>query len=97
VRVTFLSPAALDVADAMEYYQRRTAGLAGELDRDLTRTLEIIRSHPRLGSPFERGTRRMLLARFPFAVVYREMEDRIVVVAFSHVRRAPEHWRGRVE
>lgn len=97
MRVTFLTPASQEVADAIDYYQRQSEGLGGDLDRDLSRTLAFIAQNPHLGSPFEGGTRRMLLRQFPFALIYRQLEDRVVVVAFSHMRRAPGHWRRGVE
>lgn len=35
------------------------------------------------------GTRRVLLVRFPYLVVYREEPARILVVAVAHARRRP--------
>jgi len=33
--------------------------------------------------------------RFPFAVVYRELPDEIVVLAIAPYPRQPGYWRGR--
>lgn len=62
----------------------------------LQHTLDFIIESPFLGSPYERGTRRVLLRRFPYMVIYRALEDRVLVVAFAHAKRRPAYWTDRV-
>jgi plasmid stabilization system protein ParE len=33
--------------------------------------------------------------KFPFQVVYRVDDDRVVVIAVAHAKRRPGYWRGR--
>jgi toxin ParE1/3/4 len=42
------------------------------------------------------GTRRYLLKRFPYVVVYRVSADRIEIVAIAHGRRKTAYWAERV-
>lgn len=42
------------------------------------------------------GVRRMLLHKFPYAVVYLTSGEEILVVAFAHCRRNPGYWRDRM-
>jgi len=69
VRVTVLTPALREIIAALEYYEEQASGLASSLDSDLTRSLDFIKASPTLGSPFQSGTRRVLLHRFPYIVV----------------------------
>lgn len=48
---------------------------------------------PTLGSP----VRRALLRRFPFAIAYQALEDRIMVIAIAHTSRRPFYWAKRTE
>jgi toxin ParE1/3/4 len=41
------------------------------------------------------GTRKFLLRRFPYAVVYRITESAIQVIAVAHGRRRPSYWKSR--
>ncbi len=41
------------------------------------------------------GTRKFLLGRFPFAVIYRELPSIIQVLAVAHGHRRPGYWKGR--
>lgn len=37
------------------------------------------------------------LAKFPFVVVYREYQDRTLIVAVYHTSRNPDYWKQRLE
>jgi plasmid stabilization system protein ParE len=43
------------------------------------------------------GTRRFLLRRFPYSVIYRIEPAKIVIVAVAHGRRRPGYWKDRLE
>jgi len=43
---------------------------------------------------FSRRTRRVLVRRFPYSLLYRVDPDVIFVVAVAHVRRRPGYWRS---
>jgi len=82
------------------WYEERNPGLGQEL-LDAARTcFQRIRAQPSLGGPVpgvpaETGARRLLLGRFPYAVIYIELGDELRVLAFAHLRRRPGHWRNR--
>jgi toxin ParE1/3/4 len=85
---------------AVARYEEKRPGLGAEFFTEVQRTLALIKRHPGLGAPVprvrtQRGTRRLPLHRFPYAVVYRERETEIQVVAFAHSSRNPGYWRLR--
>lgn len=45
----------------------------------------------------DRITEEALMERFPFAIHYVDLADRIWVVAFAHTSRAPNYWTPRLE
>jgi plasmid stabilization system protein ParE len=63
----------------------------GEMDR----AVQAISLSPERGPQVEEHTRRYLLRRFPYAVIYRAQAERVLVVAVAHMRRRPGYWRGR--
>lgn len=82
------------------WYEDRRAGLGAEFYREVQRVLKIIRRNPRIGTSVSnvqphRNTRRALLRRFPFTVVYGELDAEIQVIAFAHTSRKPGYWRNR--
>jgi len=62
------------------------------------RVIELVGATPELGAPYVEGEgiRRVLLQRFPFAVVYQVEPELILIVAVAHQRRRPGYWRDRI-
>ena len=95
MEVRYLLPASLEFLDAVEFYESKAPGLGEEYIEEVEYALELLSSHPQLGVPHLEGTRRVLLGRFPFDLVYLIESDTIVVVAVAHHRRQPGYWRDR--
>lgn len=99
-RVRIERAAEEELRGAIIWYEEKRTGLGVEFYREVQRVLQIIKRHPGIGTlvpkvPLQTNTRRVLLRRFPFAVVYREHETEIQVIAFAHTSRKPGYWRGR--
>ena len=89
-------PAAEELAAAVGWYEDRRAGLGSEFFDAIVRTLNRIAEVPEAGSPFrDLNARRMLVAGFPYQVVYRIDSDESRVIAFAHLKRRPGFWRHR--
>jgi toxin ParE1/3/4 len=89
-------PAAADEAEAAErWYRDRNETAALRFRRELDRAVELIAERPEAAPPYVGNTRRFLLRRFPFFVVYRVFSQRIEVVAVAHARRRPQYWHQR--
>ncbi len=81
---------------AARWYDREASGLGGEFLAEVQRAFAAVRSRPRAGAPMPTGRRRVLLRRFPYAVVYRELPGALVrVLAVAHARRRPDYWAHR--
>jgi plasmid stabilization system protein ParE len=96
-----VDPAAqAEIDAAMAWYEARSPGVGLDLLGEARHALERIAQYPDVGTPTprvrtERGTRRLTLRRFPYAIVYRNRGDEIEVVAFAHHSRRPGYWRSR--
>ena len=89
-------PLAADEAQAAErWYRERNETASGRFQRELDRAIERISERPEAGSPYLSNTRRILLRRYPFFVVYRVRGDNVQIVAVAHARRRPGYWRAR--
>jgi plasmid stabilization system protein ParE len=89
-------PAAAGEAEAAErWYRERNETAAARFRRELERAIELIAERPEAAPPYVANTRRFLLRRFPFFVVYRVINQRVQVVAVAHARRRPHYWLPR--
>lgn len=83
---------------AARYYDDRAPQLGDEFLAEPTRVLDAVATRPDTGAPFAGRYRRMLLRRFPYAVVYRHLASgSIRVLAIAHLRRRPDYWQRRDE
>ena len=95
MRILYLPDAAADVQETFEWYERKRRGLGREFLGALeVAEDELVRS-PTAYRTVHRDTRRFLLRRFPYQILFRVMDDQIVIVGCFHVRRSPRVIRGR--
>ena len=92
----FLPEAEIEFLEAIDYYEAASIGLGEEFVIDVENAVARITSFPKHGSPSPAGTRRIVLRRFPFDIVYLEENDEILIVAVAHQHRSPYYWRSRI-
>lgn len=78
-----------------EWYGIRSRGAAEAFLYELDRTIVLISLHPEQYQSHEFGTRRAVLHKFPYLIVFREQAGGIEVIAVAHGRRRPGYWRDR--
>ena len=81
---------------AVEWYGQRSPHAAGRLVVELRSALERIQQSPNQFPPLAFNTRRKVVGRFPYVVVFRETTTEIEIVAVAHGRRRPGYWRERL-
>jgi len=89
-------PAAVAEAKAAHgWYAKRNPSAATAFMAALDAAVSAIRNSPGRWPQHSHGTRKYLLRRFPYAVIYRITDATIQVVAVAHGRRRPGYWRRR--
>ncbi|MEX0641156.1 MAG: type II toxin-antitoxin system RelE/ParE family toxin [Pirellulales bacterium] len=89
-----------ETREAAVWYERERAGLGLELlaavDSAVQRIRQTPERFPRLETlPDEENVRRLLLQRFPYAIIYETTQDGIRILAVAHTRRSPDYWKDR--
>ena len=95
-RVEFHQGAIADVKRAVSWYRKRSAKAALDFIEELQRATDTIREAPERWPSGKDSTRRFLLWRFPFAIIYSEEESIITIWAVAHGSRRPEYWTSRL-
>ena len=81
--------------NAVEYYEDCRTGLGMEFAREVFSAIERATRFPEAWSRLSENSRRCLVNRFPFGVVYRIESGCIQVIAVADLRRRPAYWRDR--
>jgi len=91
-----LKEASTEFAAAVSWYEEQRPGLGGEFFDAIVQTTSLIQAQPEIGTlSSDRRTRRMLVHRFPYQVVYRLSNEEVIIVAIAHLKRKPGYWRRR--
>jgi plasmid stabilization system protein ParE len=97
VRLT--DSAAHDVYRISGYYAAIDRRLGSRFIDELDRVQTLLAENARMGYPLAHGRRRLLLKKFPYALVYAVSEQvgLIRIVAVVHESRRPGSWQNRVQ
>lgn len=93
--IRFLRGARIDFLAAAAFYESEAARLSAAFVATVEDALNLLASAPRIGSPYEDTTRRIILPRFPYSLIYEVADDEVVIVAVAHHRREPGFWNDR--
>lgn len=89
--------ASAELVEAVRWYESKRRGLGGELLDEVAETIDRLALNAEVGSPLsaDHRTRRLLVSRFPYQIIYRVRPHEIIVVALAHLKRRPGYWKGR--
>lgn len=91
-----LHPEAISEARSVRlWYSSRDARASDAFMLELDYALERIIESPNRWPRYLHGTRRYLLRRFPYSIVYRKNPAAIEVLAVAHNRKRPAYWAHR--
>jgi len=96
VKIIVHPAATADLNNAAAFYSEQAnkqLGLA--LITELEKATSLLSGNPELGTPWVSGTRRFVLRRFPFNIVYRLFPDHLFIIAIAHQKRRPSYWQRR--
>jgi plasmid stabilization system protein ParE len=92
-----LHPAARrEIKEAHAWYAKRSFQAADGFYEELLPALDRVHDWPMQYPPHLYGTQRVVLMKYPFSIVYRELLHEIQVVAVAHSKRLPGYWAERL-
>jgi len=96
-RLTFLSIAEIELADAISFYDEKQPGV-GKLFVDAVQEAgDRIRRNPEWWPLLEAPVRGCRVYPFPYRLLYRELPDRIQIIGVYHFSRRPDGWKNRLK
>jgi plasmid stabilization system protein ParE len=88
--------AADDIRDAGNFYRERAGSvLAQAFFNSFEQAMALLLRYPEGGAPWLQKRRRLVMTRFPYAIVYDIAGEEIRVYAVAHHSRQPDYWQKR--
>jgi toxin ParE1/3/4 len=81
---------------ADDWYFLHSADASADFLSEVEAGIKAITQAPHRWPKYLHGTRRFVLQRFPFSVVYLDDRDLVTIIAVAHSKRKPGYWKGRV-
>jgi plasmid stabilization system protein ParE len=94
-RVFFTAAARADLAHALAWYEEREPVIVPQFLEALRTVVARIANNPRQFPHAPNQTRRAMLRRFPYLLIFREAGGAAYVVAIFHMSRDPLTWQRR--
>ena len=82
---------------AVTYYESCQVGLGIDFSHEVYYTIQNVVDYPLAWPIIYMDTRRCLINRFPYAVLYGVNEDLIYILAIMNLHRDPDSWKHRID
>jgi len=90
MRFYFHPDAEAEFDRAVEYYE-----LGLEFAEEVYATIARILQYPDAWSPLSKNSRRCIVSRFPYGVIYQIKSRSLRIIAVAHLNRRPGYWKER--
>ena len=82
--------------DAVRWYRTRDRRASADFRIVVSNAIRVIVEAPQRWPKFLHGTRRCVMQRFPYSVVYLDDPESVTIIAVAHGKRKPGYWKDRV-
>jgi len=96
VKLVIQPEAETDIVEAAVWYDERSPAVRRRFLQTVEAALAVIADHPQRYQTIYRQVRRVVLRRFPYALLYVASEDEVNVIACIHGRQSPTRWQRRI-
>jgi toxin ParE1/3/4 len=86
----------LEIEGGDEWYWQRSPDASAGFISAVSEAIDSICQAPQRYPKYLYGTRRLVLHRFPFSIVYLDKADVVNIVAVAHSKRKPGYWKKRL-
>jgi plasmid stabilization system protein ParE len=93
--VDYLPGARRDFDESFDWYAERSTQAAIRFVSAVDAALAAVAKDPMRFAAIDAIHRECPAKKFPFRIVYRLTQDRVVVVAVAHAKRRPGYWKAR--
>ncbi len=85
-----------ELDEAINAYEAKFLGLGLEFAKEVYSSIQRIIQFPSAWTMISHRCRRILLQRFPFAIIYSKEGHEILILAIMQLNRKPEYWKNRL-
>jgi hypothetical protein len=96
MRFYFDPRAEAEFDEAVRYYEDCQTGLGLQFAEEVYAAIRRVDEYPDAWLALSENTRRCLVNRFPYGVIFQVKSDVLRIVAVANLHRRPNYWRSRI-
>lgn len=97
MEIRLLKSAQTELDDGIDWYEEQLSGLGDEFLNEILQTFKRIRVNPYGWTEFSKRTRRCLVHKFPYGIIYQIRENELLILAIAHQHRELVYWKDRMD
>jgi toxin ParE1/3/4 len=91
-----IHPSALaELKSSIRWYLAQSPAAADRFVAEMDRAIDLVLAYPKRWPAGELNTRKFVLQRFPYALIYKEKGPTVSILAIAHGNRQPGYWEDR--
>ena len=94
MKIKILKCAELELNTAIDYYNNQMPGLGFEFAIEFKESLIKLKNFPNAWPVFSNSTRRFLIRKFPYGILYQNRQKEILILAIMHLKQNPKNWEN---
>lgn len=96
MKVRLFAEAKAEISEAADFYEQQRNGLGRAFIEATHVATTQIQTMPKIGACIYKDARRVLLKRFPYAVIYTIQDNEVIILSVMHHHRHPDYWKSRL-
>ncbi|HLG30991.1 MAG TPA: type II toxin-antitoxin system RelE/ParE family toxin [Candidatus Brocadiales bacterium] len=96
-KIIFRPEAENDLKEAFLWYEDKRRGLGYDFLLQVDAGLKFIARNPEIFPVTYKGTRKHLIKRFPYKIIYLIEKEKVIILAIIHGKRNPELIKKRIK
>lgn len=96
MRFRFHPDALAEFQQAAVYYEEQETGLGERFIEIVDSAVANVVRNPKMWPVIEDPVRRKLTKIFPYAIIFAENENYILILAVMHCHQDPDYWKSRI-
>jgi plasmid stabilization system protein ParE len=86
----------LEIEGGENWYRQRSPDASVDFIAEVSEAIKTVREAPTRWPRHLHGTRRFVLDRYAFSIVYLDTKELVSIVAVAHCKRKPGYWKRRL-
>ena len=92
MKILFLPSATQEFLDVVDFYDYQSPGLGFAFKEEFFEAVDFIQIFPRGWQKVGLHTRKCVLKKFPYIILYIVEDDRLIITAIAHQHRHPRSY-----